>query len=71
MPHELRDHGQVGYAEALAIQTELVEKRKRGLVPNQLLIVEHPHVITLGRNGHLANLLASEDVLMRDRKSVV
>ena len=65
MPHELRDHGQVGYAEALAIQTELVEKRKRGLVPNQLLIVEHPHVITLGRNGHLANLLASEDVLMR------
>src|SRR5260370_37190572 len=62
---EFRDLGRAGYAEALAIQKDLVEKRKRGLIPDQLLIVEHPHVITLGRNGHLDNLLASEDVLRR------
>jgi lipoyl(octanoyl) transferase len=62
---ELRDLGQLAYAEALAIQKDLVEQRKRGLIPDQLLIVEHPHVITMGRNGHAENLLASEDVLRR------
>jgi len=62
---EFRDLGRAGYAEALAIQKELVEQRKQGLIPDQLLIVEHPHVITLGRNGHRENLLASEEVLQR------
>ena len=55
----------MSYGEALAIQKGLVERRKRGEVPDHLLIVEHPHVITLGRNGHLENLLASSDVLER------
>jgi lipoyl(octanoyl) transferase len=62
---ELRDLGLINYPDALTIQKELVEKRKRGLIPDQLLIVEHPHVITVGRNGHLNNLLASEQVLSR------
>lgn len=62
---ELRDLGLLGYAEALAIQKDLVDKRKHGLIPDQLLIVEHPHVITTGRNGHAENLLASEDILRR------
>ncbi|MDQ6760550.1 MAG: lipoyl(octanoyl) transferase LipB [Acidobacteriota bacterium] len=65
MPQQVRDLGLIGYAEALAIQQDLVQQRKHGLIPDQLLIVEHPHVITLGRNGHLENLLASEDVLRR------
>ncbi len=62
---ELHDLGRVGYAEALALQQDLVEKRKRGLIPDQLLLLEHPHVITLGRNGRMDNLLASEEVLRR------
>ena len=62
---EIRDLGGLGYAEALSLQKELVERRKRGLIPDQLLIVEHPHVITLGRNGHAENLLASEAVLQK------
>jgi lipoyl(octanoyl) transferase len=61
----VRDLGRLGYGEALLIQKELVEKRKQGLIPDQLLMVEHPHVITLGRNGHLENLLANEEVLRR------
>ena len=61
----LTDLGHLGYTDALALQKDLVEKRKRGLIPDQLLIVEHPHVITLGRNGRLTNLLASEEVLER------
>ena len=62
---ELRDLGRIGYPEAFELQKQLVEQRKRGLIPDQLLIVEHPHVITLGRNGRAENLLASEEVLRR------
>jgi len=61
----IRDLGRLGYEEALIVQKDLVERRKQGLIPDQLLIVEHPHVITLGRNGHLENLLANEEVLRR------
>jgi len=51
------------YADALAVQSDLVERRKQGLISDQLLFVEHPHVITQGRNGHAENLLASEAAL--------
>jgi len=61
----VRDLGRLGYDEALRVQQDAVEKRKQGLIPDQLLMVEHPHVITLGRNGHLENLLANEEVLRR------
>ncbi len=60
---EVREVGRICYAEADALQKELVARRKCGMIPDQLLLVEHPHVITLGRNGHLENLLASEEVL--------
>ena len=60
---QIRDLGRMRYGEALEIQKELVERRKQGLVCDQLLFVEHPHVITQGRNGHAENLLASEDAL--------
>lgn len=64
-PCEFRDLGRLGYAEALAIQQELETARKAGEIPDQFLIVEHPHVITMGRNGHLENLLASPEILDR------
>jgi len=60
---EVRDLGRMRYGDALEIQRSLVERRKLGLIPDQLLFVEHPHVITLGRAGHAENLLASEDAL--------
>ncbi|MGB6941894.1 MAG: lipoyl(octanoyl) transferase LipB [Bryobacteraceae bacterium] len=60
---EVRDLGRMRYGDALAIQQDLVEQRKRGLIPDQLLFIEHPHVITQGRNGHAENLLASEEAL--------
>jgi lipoyl(octanoyl) transferase len=55
----------MSYRDALAIQKDLAARRKLGEIPDQLLIVEHPHVITLGRNGRLDNLLASGDILDR------
>ena len=62
---EFHDLGRLEYGQAFELQRSLVEKRQRGLIPDQLLIVEHPHVITLGRSGRIENLLASEDVLRR------
>jgi lipoyl(octanoyl) transferase len=62
---EWRDLGRIGYGEAFERQRALVERRKRGEIPDQFLIVEHPPTITLGRNGHRENLLAPEEVLER------
>jgi len=57
------DLGLVGYAEAWELQKRVVAARKAGAIEDVLLLCEHPHVITLGRNGNRANLLAGENVL--------
>jgi lipoate-protein ligase B len=63
--YEFRDLGRLGWAQAFDLQQELVARRKTGEIPDQFLIVEHPHVVTVGRNGHEENLLASPEVLSR------
>ncbi|HEV2299661.1 MAG TPA: lipoyl(octanoyl) transferase LipB [Candidatus Acidoferrales bacterium] len=55
--------GLIAYEPAFDLQRRLVAARKAGLIPDVLLLCEHPHVITLGRNGHRENLLASEHLL--------
>ncbi len=62
---EFSDLGRMGYAAAFELQRLLVERRKQELIPDQFLIVEHPHVITLGRNGKPEHLLAGEEALRR------
>ena len=57
------DLGLIGYAEAWELQKRVVAARKAGAIEDVLLFCEHPHVITLGRSGKRANLLASENVL--------
>ena len=57
------DLGLLGYTQAYALQKRVVAARKAGAVEDVLLLCEHAHVITLGRNGKLENLLASERVL--------
>ena len=61
----LRELGRTDYGTALELQRQLIAERQQGLIPDQLLLLEHPHVITLGRNGKAANLLASDEVLSR------
>ncbi len=61
----LRELGRTDYGTALELQRQLIAERQQGLIPDQLLLLEHPHVITLGRNGHASNLLASGEVLSR------
>lgn len=59
------DLGRMRYGEALAVQLELVERRKRGEGSDTLLFVEHPHVVTMGRNGNERHVLASAEILAR------
>jgi len=61
----VRELGRIDYGQALELQQQLANQRKLGAVADHLLLLEHPHVITLGRNGHLENLLASDQVLGR------
>jgi lipoyl(octanoyl) transferase len=55
--------GLLPYARACALQHHLVAARKAGAIPDVLLFCEHPHVITLGRNGNRENLRASDHLL--------
>jgi lipoyl(octanoyl) transferase len=57
------DLGVVPYASACELQRELVEARKAKAIPDVLLFCEHPHVITLGRNGKRENLRANGRLL--------
>lgn len=61
----LLELGRIGYGRALELQQQIAADRKQGLVSDHLLLLEHPHVITLGRNGHIENLLASDEILRR------
>src|SRR3989440_3293680 len=57
------DLGLIGYADAYALQKRVVAARKAEAIEDVLLLCEHPHVITQGRNGKRAHLLVSERVL--------
>jgi lipoyl(octanoyl) transferase len=54
---EARWLGQVAYADALERQEELVRLRRDGRVPDQLLLLEHSHVITLGTAARAEHVL--------------
>jgi lipoyl(octanoyl) transferase len=59
----IADLGLISHPDAYALQQRLVTARKANTIDDVLLLCEHPHVITLGRNANRANLLASEHVL--------
>jgi lipoyl(octanoyl) transferase len=63
MQCHLEHLGLVTYADGLRLQKELVAQRKAGAIPDTLLLLEHPHVYTLGRNAKRENLLISEEQL--------
>ena len=64
---EVRRLGLLAYPEALALQRALVEDRRAGRVGDLLLLVEHPHVLTLGvrGDGGRSHILATADALAR------
>ena len=62
---EVRRLGIVPYADALALQRTLVEERRAGRIPDVLLLLQHPPVITLGvkGDGGRSNIVVSADRL--------
>ena len=62
---EVRRLGVVRYAEALELQRALVEDRRSDRIPDTLLLLEHPHVLTLGvkRGADRDNIIASPERL--------
>lgn len=64
---ELRQLHTVTYENGMKLQQRLAEMRQRDEISDQLLLLEHPPVITLGRGGDVRNLLASPDMLRQQR----
>jgi lipoate-protein ligase B len=62
---EVRDLGTVDYAKAMELQDALVEARLRDAIPDTLLLLEHPPVITLGRRGSPGDIYATAADLAR------
>jgi lipoate-protein ligase B len=55
----------MGWQEAFRLQQQMVEERKRGEGCDHILFVEHPHVVTMGRNASEKQVLASPEILQR------
>src|SRR6478672_539123 len=64
-PLEVRRLGMMPYDEALALQRQLVEERRADAIPDRLLLVEHPPVLTLGvrGDGGRSHILATPEAL--------
>lgn len=58
---EVRNLGLVPYGEALELQEEMVEQRRAGDISDQLLLLEHPHVITLGTASNHEHILLNAE----------
>lgn len=56
----VRRLGSVSYGDALELQARLVRERRAGEVPDTLLLLQHPHVITKGTGTHPENILLDE-----------
>ena len=64
---EVRNLHLVTYENGLRLQQKLVAMRQAESLPDQLLLLEHPPVVTLGRGGDRGNLLASSEELRAHR----
>jgi lipoate-protein ligase B len=66
----LLDLGLIDYREAWELQRDLWLRRVKGELPDLLLVLEHPHVITLGRRGNRSHLIAPPEVLEKMQISI-
>ena len=65
------DLGLIDYFRAYKIQREILEKRKKGIAPDTLIMAEHPPVFTIGRTGLYENLLVNKGILEHKRIKLV
>ena len=59
------DLGRTDYRRSLIVQDQIVERRKKNQIPDCLLFLEYPHIITLGRMGKISHLLVSRSELRK------
>jgi lipoyl(octanoyl) transferase len=62
----VQDLGAVPYARGLELQSQLVAQRAANRIADRLLLLEHPHVLTLGRNSGEQNVLVEIEQLERE-----
>lgn len=62
---EVLNLGRMDWLQAYNLQQQYIQRRKDGEGQDTLLLVEHPHVVTMGRNGKEANLLAPPGILAK------
>lgn len=60
-PLRVERPGLIPYGDALDLQSRLVASRRNGEIPDTLLLLEHPHVITLGTSARRENILIDDD----------
>ena len=60
----------VGFAEASHLQSELIELRLAGRIPDVILFLQHPPVLTIGAFGGEQNVIISQDALKREGISI-
>ena len=70
-PLEIRDCGLAGYRQILQVQQQLSDQRREGRIPDTVLLVEHPPVITLGARQGRNKLLVSREYLQQKEIDVV
>jgi len=70
-PLQIRDCELADYREILQLQHQLHEKRQQGKIPNTVLIVEHPAVITLGARESSNKLMVSREDLAQKQIEVI
>jgi len=68
--YEARWLGLVSYDDGLRLQERSVERLRSGDAPEQLLLLEHPHVFTLGRGADSSNILADQQQLQSNSVEV-
>jgi len=66
----VRKLGRIDYMDALRLQKELVIKRQEQLIPDTLLLLEHPPVITLGRRGKYSNIKVPPETLKQNNTEI-
>ena len=64
------DLGKMGYKDALDVQERLLARRQANEIGDTLLLVEHPPTLTLGTRGKYENILASKELLARNKIEV-
>lgn len=67
---QYKDLGLIDYEQAWDMQKSLMEERKQNVIPDTLLLLEHPHTYTLGKVTDKENLVSSEEYLKENNISV-